>query len=92
MKNACLPQQAENLWAAILAFADASCGVAGEGNSGEFHNPDDAKQFVKDRTDSLQKLIEEFHSLTGYKPKFVGGDDVGFTSWVFNEREWTIDE
>lgn len=66
-------QTAENLWNAIIGYADALSGVAGEGNSGEFSDEAAEQELMADLEAATHQLSDTFTSTTGWQPVFKEG-------------------
>lgn len=69
--NPLLPQNMYDLWHSIMNHSEASAELAGEGNSGEFHDENEEKKLKKQRDDAEVALIDKFAAVTGYRPVFV---------------------
>jgi hypothetical protein len=60
--------QAIKLWDSIDALIDAKVELAGEGNSGEFHNDEEEEKLVAEADNAFEALIETFYQATGFYP------------------------
>ena len=61
------------LWDAIVNYAWAEAGVAGEGNSGEFYNEKEADEWKQEQQKARTELCNRFAAFTGWRPVLIEG-------------------
>lgn len=66
--NSGVPEEIKISWSLIEQYANCCADVAGEGNSGEFHNEMDAKNAQKALEVSQINIINWFACKFGWKP------------------------
>jgi hypothetical protein len=79
-------KDAENLWNAIIDFAGATGEMCGEGNSGEFHDENDARAIQRELNTAEFILISIFSNNTGWLPTFFEGTP----EKCWNDQKWVL--
>ena len=71
---------ARALWDAVVNYAWAEAGVAGEGNSGEFYDEKEAAEWEQERQKARTELCNRFAAFTGWRPVLIEGTQE--TEWL----------
>ncbi len=69
--NADVPVGVMAFWGAIDAYSEARYDQGSEGNSGEFHDDEEAERLKKAFVMCETALFDVFATNTGYRPRFV---------------------
>lgn len=78
----------EKLWSTIMAFVIAAQELGAEGNSGEFHDPNNYRKIRKELKEAECALLQEFVALTGWLPRRAPDSDEHYMHGV----QWTLEE
>jgi len=85
-------EQARQLWIELIHFAAVSADLAGEGNSGEFHDAEQAEYLEKCHRNQFKNLKSKFEEATGYVVSQTGDYQFPFETNMFpKEDEWVIE-
>jgi len=86
------------LWHVICNYAKAAAELEGEGNSGEFHDPKEARELAETLVKAEACLTSNFFKITGYKieKKTIQIAPIGINSLYptggFGQELWHMDD